>query len=278
MSGTYFKPESLGETLRLSAENPDAVFIAGGTGLFVSAPRSRKDRSFISVGAILPRGLATDGETLSLGAATTFQEILESALAPRALKAAAATMATRNVRNRATVGGNIGADKSCASLLPFFLVSEARLACADGIERSIDEWRALPTGASPARLLLSMRWKASVKRATTCARYSRTAADLSILTCAVSAELGEDLRPRRLRIALGGLAPRARRFPELEAELEAALAGKTGSLTADSRATIESLSAPHFHPIDDVRGGADFKRVRAAVLLADAISDLEVQA
>jgi CO/xanthine dehydrogenase FAD-binding subunit len=215
--------------------------------------------------------------------------MLESPLAPKALKVAASGMATRNVRNRATVGGNLGADKSCASLLPFFLVSEARLACADGMERSIDEWRALPPAASPSRLILSVSWKAPVGRLTACAKYSRTAADLSILTCAVSADHHEK-RPARglgqglgqglaqFRIALGGLGPRARRFPELEAELEAALEKAPEGLPADAKTIIEALAAPCFHPVDDIRGSAAFKRVRAAVLLADAICELEAQA
>ena len=278
MSGTYFKPADLGEALRLGAENPDASFIAGGTSLFAAGPGSRKDASFISVGTILLKGLAVDGGSFRLGAGTTFQELLESPLAPRALKAAAAGMATRNIRNRATVGGNLGADKSCASLVPFFLASEATYACADEVERSIGEWRALPLWTTRARLILSVGWKSGPLTASAWARYSRTAADLSILTCAVCADLDHG-QLAHLRIASGGLGPHALRFPDLEAELETAL-GDTfkaapKGLSDGAKAAIEAAAIPHFHPVDDVRGSAAFKRLRAAVLLADAISSLE---
>ena len=280
MSGNYFKPADLEEALQVATEHPEAAFIAGGTGLFAGKAVSRKDASYISVGAILPKGLAVDGGSFRLGAGTTFQELLESPVAPPALKSAAAGMATRNIRNRATVGGNLGADKSCASLVPFFLVSQATLACADGVERSIEEWRALPLRTSRARLILSVGWKGDPSTASAWTRYSRTAADLSILTCAVCANLDHG-QLAHLRIALGGLGPHALRFPDLEAELEAALGGAfeaaSEGLPAGTKAAIEAAAAPYFHPVEDIRGSAAFKRLRASVLLADTISVLEAR-
>lgn len=287
MSGTYFKPADLGEALRLSAENPRAKFIAGGTYLFASKPETRRDASFISVGSILPKGISPENGGFRLGAGTTFQELLESPQTPRALKSAAAGMATRNIRNRATVGGNLGADKSCAGLLPFFLVAEARLACADGVERSVEEWRtlaqlttSLPLGArlAPgARLILSISWKAPAGRSFAYAKYSRTASDLAILICAASAE-PKGRRLGRLRIAMGGLGSRAARFSSLESTLEGALERPIDGLSPKDKAAVEALAAPFFDPIDDLRGSAAFKRVRAAALLADAIASLEAQA
>ena len=270
MNGNYFKPNDLEEAARLLSENPDALFIAGGTWLFASKPELRKDMTFISVGAILPRGLSLEGDRFTLGAGTTFQEILESPLAPPALKAAAASMATRNIRNRATVGGNLGVDKSCSSLMPFFLVSETQLLCTDGVERSIEQWRA--SRSSLARLILSVSWDAPTGRSFACAKYSRTASDLAILTCAVSAEL-RDGRLGCLRIAAGGLASHAERFPALEGALERALE----TFSPCDKAAVEAIAEPQFHPIDDLRGSAAFKRKRAAVLLADVLTDVFAQ-
>jgi CO/xanthine dehydrogenase FAD-binding subunit len=64
---------------------------------------------------------------------------------------------------------------------------------------------------------------------------------------------------------LGGLGPRARRFPELEALFE-------GS-PLPPREKMESAVSPLLKPIDDLRASADFKRLRGAQLVADALCD-----
>jgi CO/xanthine dehydrogenase FAD-binding subunit len=66
---------------------------------------------------------------------------------------------------------------------------------------------------------------------------------------------------------MGGLSPHARRFPELENLFEGA--------PLPDKAAIEAAAAPLFAPVDDVRGSAAFKRLRAAALLADVLVSLE---
>ena len=90
--------------------------------------------------------------------------------------------------------------------------------------------------------------------------------DLAVITCAASAE-PEGKGLRGLRIAMGGLSPHARRFPEIESLFNAA------SLPA--KAEIEALVSPLFTPSGDARGSSGFKRLRAAALLADVLVSLE---
>jgi CO/xanthine dehydrogenase FAD-binding subunit len=102
-----------------------------------------------------------------------------------------------------------------------------------------------------------------------CGRWSRTSCDVSVLTAAVAYDRTGDGKVRNVRIAMGGLDPHARRYRELEAAFE-------GKALPD-RAAIEAVASPCFHPIDDLRGSAAFKRLRAAVLLADTFLAAEVQ-
>ena len=178
-------------------------------------------------------------------------------------------MADRNIRNRATIGGNIGADKSCSSLLPFLLVAEARYSRAQAPAVTAAEWQT----ASPAEkgLIAGIEFELPASRRVASGRYARTSCDVAVLTCAASAELGAanrgGLALRGLRIAMGGLSPHARRFPELESLFEGA--------PPPDKAAIEAAAAPLFAPVDDVRGSAAFKRLRAAALLADVLVSLE---
>ncbi|HEY9053371.1 MAG TPA: hypothetical protein VIO60_00990, partial [Rectinemataceae bacterium] len=74
-----------------------------------------------------------------------------------------------------------------------------------------------------------------------------------------------------LRICLGGLGPKAARFPALEKAITDSAHG--GSLPP--KETIEEISCEHFSPRSDARGSAEFKRLRAAVLLADTLHAME---
>ena len=72
---------------------------------------------------------------------------------------------------------------------------------------------------------------------------------------------------RGVRIACGGLGPLPRRFPDIER----ALAGLPVPSRQSDREELEALIAPFIHPLPDLRGGLEFKRRQAAVLITSAI-------
>jgi len=267
----YFKPKTAAEALELLSREEDAVLLAGGTWLMTSQFAWRP-MTAISITDLLPKAIERYGDRIIIGAGATFQDIADSALLPDPLRQAALSMADRNIRNRATIGGNIGADKSCSSLLPFLLVAEARYSRAQAPAVTVAEWQA----ADPAEkgLIAGIEFELPASRRFAVGRYARTSCDVAVLTCAVSAELsaGSDanrggLALRGLRIAMGGLSPHARRFSEVESLFEGA--------PLPDKAAIEAAAAPLFAPVDDVRGSAAFKRLRAAALLADVLFSLE---
>lgn len=251
----YQRPSNLEEALTLKHSDPGAAWLAGGTFLLAGDFRD-KPASVLDIGRILPRAVTLAGGTLTLGAGATFQDIADSPVVPQAFKAAVLGMNNRNVRNRATLGGNLGANKSCGSLLPLLLVLDTELQTSSG-RVPVANWLAKPSG-----LVLNASVKLEPARGTAYGRWARTSCDLAVLNAAVSLTLSGN-RIAGLRIALGGLGPHARRFPELEKLFE--------GQELPAKETIEAAVAPLLAPIDDHRASAAFKRLRAAALVADAL-------
>lgn len=258
----FRRPRSAAEALAMLADEPGSVPIAGGTYLLSSRFREWP-LAVVSVEGILPSGVARAGDGLEIGANATFQDLLDSPVIPEAIKAAARGMANRNIRNRATVGGNAGANKSCGSLAPILLVCDAAFELAGGRgEISASDWYSTPQG-EPRGLVSAVRIAARRDRVMAYGRWARTACDLSVLTAAVAFSGGGGAPLEGLRIAMGGLGPRARRFPELETLFE--------GRPLPGRDEIEAAAAGRVDPLADVRGSAAFKRMRAAALLAETL-------
>ena len=127
-------PLSLEEALRLKAERRDAVPIAGGTDVMVSINFDR-----LRPGALLNlnevpelRGWSRENGTLRLGAGLTYAEAMEEPLAGLlpALAEASRTVGSPQIRNRGTIGGNLGTSSPAGDALPPLLVSGAQVELA----------------------------------------------------------------------------------------------------------------------------------------------------
>ena len=126
-----FTPRTLDEALRLKAERPAARPIAGGTDLLVELnfDRTRPD-ALLNLTEV--RGAARvrreDGE-LRLGAGLTYTEAMRSPLADRlpALAEASRTVGSPQIRNRGTIGGNLGTASPAGDALPPLLIEEAQV-------------------------------------------------------------------------------------------------------------------------------------------------------
>lgn len=261
------RPKSLGEALAAKSEYPDSAWLAGGTALLARGAGSPPP-TLIDIRKIVDRGIRPEGAYSILGAGLSFQDILESQAAPSLLKEAARSMVNRNVRNMATLGGNLGADKSSSSLIPALLVVGCSLRCSDGggdFELPLEAWLASRRGLVRSAAIGPLPGRRSAYR-----RWSRTAADLAVLGAAVSfeaapARLGAGDGPalRDLKIAVGGVGPHVRRCPAVEALFEGRrLPGRDEMVRA-----IRPLLAPE----SDLRGSAEFKALRAAELIAEAL-------
>src|SRR5512133_1469622 len=124
-------PRSLAEALRLKAEHPGSVPIQGGTDVMVELnfdwARPETLLNLNEVGEL--RGWSRDNGSIRLGAGLTYTEAMEAPLAEAlpALAEASRTVGGPQIRNRATVGGNLGTASPAGDALPVLAAHDAEV-------------------------------------------------------------------------------------------------------------------------------------------------------
>ena len=109
----------------------DNVYLAGGTEVMRLGSSVNSD-AFVSVRKIpYMHDIALENDIVRIGAACTFQEILENSIVPAYLREAAQFMASRTRRNMATIGGNIAVARDDSFLLPTLIAAGAELVLKD---------------------------------------------------------------------------------------------------------------------------------------------------
>ena len=272
-------PRDLGEAYATLASAP-ARPIAGGTDLMVALTGELgepPDRILDLWHLDALRGIAIDGDTISLGALTTYTDIRRSALCREHLPVlveAAATIGAAQIQNRGTLGGNVANASPAGDTLPVLLAADATfvLGSARG-ERTVpasEFWPAYrQTALAPDELLLRIRVPLLAGRELRFRKVgTRRAQSISKVVVALGwrdGSAGEPLAPASawtdVRLALGSVAA----TPIRASATEAALEGRPPTPeTADLAA--ETLAA-ELHPIDDVRSTAEYRRLVAARVL-----------
>jgi CO/xanthine dehydrogenase FAD-binding subunit len=127
-------PRSLDDALRSKSEHPDAVPIQGGTDLMVALnfDRARPD-AILNLNEVSElRGWSRENGSLRLGAGLTYAEAMRGELAQElpALAEASRTVGSPQIRNRGTIGGNLGTASPAGDALPPLLVEGAEIELA----------------------------------------------------------------------------------------------------------------------------------------------------
>jgi CO/xanthine dehydrogenase FAD-binding subunit len=254
-------PRTLEHALRLRAELPDARPIAGGTDLMVALNAEReRPGALIDLGRVPElRTWRREGDELVLGAALTYAEAASGELASAlpALAAASRTVGSPQIRNRGTIGGNLGTASPAGDALPPLLVEDARveLASTRGARTlPLQEFLLGPkqNALGDDELVVAVRLRPSGAAQTFMKVGPRNAMAISICSLALSA----DRERGQLRAALGSSAPVARLVvaPLHEAD------GFADRVVAASS------------PIDDIRGTAAYRRHALGVLTRRALA------
>src|SRR6059058_708207 len=127
-------PTTLAEALRLKSERPGAVPIEGGTDVMVELNFDRRrPEALLNLNEVSElKGWSRENGTLRLGAALTYTEAMRSPLADelRALAEASRTVGSPQIRNRGTIGGNLGTASPAGDALPPLVVEGAEVECA----------------------------------------------------------------------------------------------------------------------------------------------------
>lgn len=131
-----FKPASLEEAVKL--KNDDVYYLSGGTQINwtpVTELRKAEGKPEIEKVILLQGLLSTEikkeGPAIFVGAGVTLQELIDASEIPDALKKAAKYIASRNIRNMATIGGNIAANRADSYIIPCLIALKGDVETAD---------------------------------------------------------------------------------------------------------------------------------------------------
>lgn len=274
----YHRPTTLEDAFALHASVKGARFVAGGTDLFVQVRGGvERPRAVISLRGVQElRGIELSDDGARIGAAVTVAELLEHPqLGQRypVLGQAASCLGSPQIRNVATVGGNLCNASPCADTAPPLLVHEARVRLTGpggSRELPLRELYRGPglTALAQGEVLESVLLDPPPPAARgVFFKKRRVRMDLALASLAILAQIDGD-RCTRLRVAAGSVAPTPLRLEQVEQLLE----GKT--LTAACLDEARALAMRSVSPITDVRSTEEYRRHIIGVYLRRGLERL----
>ncbi|MEU7749642.1 FAD binding domain-containing protein [Nonomuraea sp. NPDC049158] len=255
----------------LKAAHPDATLIAGGTDVMVGLNFGHTAPSKLLDVSRVPelQEWSRDGDTVRLGAGVPYTRIVGELGGPLpGLARAARTIGSAQIRNRATVGGNLGTASPAGDALPPLLAARASIELAS--PRGVRHVPARDFFLGPGRSVLAEEEIVAAVRvpaATGPEQFAKLGPRNAMVIAVASVALTLDPVRRRVGCAVGSAAPTpvaasaAEEFAAAELDWDggreppAPVAARFAALVADATA-----------PIDDVRASAGYRRHAVAVL------------
>src|SRR2546426_5832898 len=275
-----YQPTSLQEASRLLKEHgPGGRFLAGGTDLVIAIKEKGLVPKYVVDLKKIP-GLSAIREhadgSVTIGALTTMREVEISPVIIRKypfLAQSAAEVGSIQIRNRATVGGNMANATPSADVAPSLIALNATAKFAGVSGEKVVLLEAFFRGPgqtvmSPEEILTEITIPKTGRRLVgEYIKFSpREMMDLAYVGVAVAFELGEkDKRCSGVRIVLGAVAPTPIRARNAETILEGQVLNEDLARTAGDEAAKES------RPISDVRSSAEYRRAMVATMTKRAI-------
>lgn len=273
----FIRPASLAEALAAKAEHPDAVPIAGGTDLMVELNfDQRRPPALLDLNRI--RELhehGRDNGRIKLGAAVSYTRVIEE-LGPRlpGLAMAARTIGSPQIRNRGSVGGNLGAASPAGDSHPPLLATgaEVEIMSARGIRTvaATDFYTGVKRNVlAPDELITAV----CVPPADGPQQFSKVGPRNAMVIALCAFALALHPATRRVGTGLGSVAPTPRRARSAEDFLAGELNWDSPRPLTDSvLRRFGTLVTDAADPIDDVRGSAGYRRHALSVLARRTLS------
>lgn len=269
----FLRPTTLAEALEAKAANPDAVPIAGGTDVMVELNFDlRRPDALLDLGGV--GELSTwdiEDDVVRLGAGVPYNRIItELGDKLPGLAMASRTVGSPQIRNRGTVGGNLGAASPAGDAHP------PLLACAAEVEvASTRGTRRIPAGEffvgpkkstlEPDELIVAAR----VPIASGPQQFAKVGTRNAMVIAVCSFGLALNAAKRSVGTGIGSAGPTPLRAREAEAFVEAEIDGLWDSrepLPDSMMRRFGELVGEAANPIDDVRGTAAYRRHALSVL------------
>jgi len=271
----FLRPTTLADALAIKAQRPDAVPIAGGTDVMVELNFDhRRPAALIDLTGVaeLAEWSTSDG-SVRLGAGVPYVRVIaELGDKLPALAMASRTVGSPQIRNRGTVGGNLGAASPAGDTHPVLLAGGASVEVA-----SVRGSRVIPAdefylgvkrnALEPDELITAVHVPVTGAPQQFSKVGTRNAMVIAVCSFAIA------LHPERAGIgaAVGSSAPTPRRALAAEEFLSGELTdkklwGTRGAISDSARRRFGELVSEASAPIDDVRGSAAYRKHALAVL------------
>ena len=271
----FLQPTSWDDALAAKAARPEAVPIAGGTDVMVELnfDARRPDALLDLTGVPELTGWAVENGLVRLGAGVSYTRLIDElgGLLP-GLAMASRTVGSPQIRNRGTVGGNLGAASPAGDCHPPLLASGAMIEVA-----SVRGTRTIPAAAfftgvkqnalAPDELIAAVL----VPPAAGPQQFSKIGTRNAMVIAVASFCLSLDPPGRAVGTGIGSAAPTPRKAAAAERFLSGALdqaglwesrAGLPAGLVREFGELVQAAA----DPVDDVRGTAAYRRHGLAVM------------
>jgi CO/xanthine dehydrogenase FAD-binding subunit len=267
---------TLAQVLDQRAERPDALPVAGGTDLMVAVnfgrihPAELLDLSHV---AELAAWEHRNGRVF-VGAGMTFARIERELQEFPPLVAAARSVGSAQIRNRATIGGNLATGSPAGDSIPVLAAYDADVVLASRRRERRVRWHDFlhgpkRTALEPDELIVGVEWTPVAGPGSFAKVGTRNAMVIAIAGLCLQLDPGA----RALRVALGSVAPTVVRAAEAERFAGEAVpwddpARPLGTASINEFGRLVACAA---RPIDDVRGSAAYRRLAVEVLARRAL-------
>jgi xanthine dehydrogenase small subunit len=264
----FYRPTTLATVIDLLRQYPDATLIAGGTDLGLELSHHNQDYAvLISLEAVEELKVLTQTENeVEIGATISLSQV------EKRLKGVFPSVdemihwfAARQVRNRATLGGNIGTASPIGDMPPVLLSLDAQLKLT-GIEGE----RIVPlanffhgyrqTDLKQGEIIVSIIIpktlpQGTVKRLSQSYKIGKRGTDdISIVAAAFTIDLDDNNKIIQARLAYGGVAA----TPIRALNVESMLIGKHWDIHTVQE--MKPILKETFTPLTDLRASADYRK------------------
>ncbi|MCC8405598.1 FAD binding domain-containing protein [Paraburkholderia sp. MMS20-SJTN17] len=269
----YFRARTVDEVLGRLAERPPPRVICGATDLFADPALLPAKYEWVDISRVdALRAIERRDGMARIGSATTWEAIAATEWLPTALREAAASVGSRQIRVQGSIGGNLCHASPVADGVPPLLALDAHveLASTRGVRRlPLTEFLLgrRRTSLHADELLVAV-WFALPRaqdRTAFIKCTNRDGAAIAVVSAAVRLRMSGEDTMDAVAISVGGVSETALRMRELEAAMQ-------GQRRAGLARAIEEASLVELTPIDDCRAPAAHRIHLARLAIGRAFS------
>jgi len=275
----YHRAESVDHALDLLDEYPDAELLAGGHSLLptIKSGLARPDH-LVDIGHIdAMRGIEADGDTVSLGALTTYAAVAGSEVVQEEasiVAEAAHEIGDVQVRNRGTVGGNVAHSDPASDLPGAMLAADATMVAhgPDGTRRiPVDDFflGMYETALAEDELLTAVELPSQPEAVAAYAKRASPSSGYAIVGVAVTLSVDAGV-VNGVRVGANGVVDHGVRLEPVEGALDGE---ELDAETIEAAAEQASVDIDEWLPMDDLQASAEFREQLLTVYTERALTE-----